>query len=106
MPEPEPVEEAKPAVLGVAEAGALLTASNLPDASRVRLAEKDWSDEDALKDAIKAEVVYVTELTGAGRPVGQERPAVRQEEGDKDAELKERLDKIDQSYGVYRETFN
>lgn len=101
--EEEPVEEEEPTPLDANAADALLTESNLPDASRERLAETEWSDESTLADAIAAEVAYVTELTGAGRPVGQEPLVVEPvEEKSRDELLREKLDEVDRRHGVYR----
>ena len=41
---------------------------NLPKISVTRLAERDYADEEAIRDAITAEVAYITALTGAGKP--------------------------------------
>lgn len=53
-----------------AEVQALLDETNLPDASKTRLLEREHEDEEAAKDAIQAEIAYVKELTGSGRPTG------------------------------------
>ncbi|MCK4698126.1 MAG: hypothetical protein KAT53_07480, partial [Dehalococcoidia bacterium] len=99
----EPVEEEEPTPLDADAADALLTESNLPDASRERLAKTEWLDESALTDAIAAEVAYVTELTGAGRPVGQEPLVVESaEEKSRDELLREKLDEVDRRHGVFR----
>jgi hypothetical protein len=106
--EPEPtedetVEEEEPTPLDANAAGALLAESNLPDASRARLAETDWSDEAALTDAIVAEVEYVTKLTGAGRPVAQGAPVAEPVvEVNKEDELREKLDQVERDHGVFR----
>jgi len=52
----------------VAEA---LDGSKLPKAARMRLAEIDYETQEKLTEAIKAEEAYVSELTGAGLPLGQ-----------------------------------
>lgn len=57
--------------LEISEVKEALGKTNLPDASRARLSEADYQSEDELSDAIKAEVVYVKELTGSGKPFGQ-----------------------------------
>jgi hypothetical protein len=100
--EDETVEEEEPTPLDANAADALLTESNLPDASRSRLAETEWPDEGALTDAIVAEVAYVTELTGAGRPVGQEALVVEPaEEKNRDELLREKFDQVERDHGVY-----
>jgi hypothetical protein len=97
------VEEETPAPLDAAEAEALLAESNLPDASRARLAETDWPDESALTDAIVAEVAYVTELTGAGKPVAQGAPVTEPSaEVNKEDELREKFDQVERDHGVFR----
>lgn len=57
--------------LEISEVKEALGRTNLPDASKARLSEADYQSEDDLSDAIKAEVVYVKELTGSGKPFGQ-----------------------------------
>ena len=102
-PKPEPVVEKEPTKLSTSESGALLAESNLPDASRARLAETDWSDEAALTDAIVAEVEYVTKLTGAGRPVAQGAPPAEPAvEVNKEDELNEKYDQVERDHGVFR----
>jgi hypothetical protein len=101
--EDETVEEETPAPLDAAEAGALLAESNLPDASRARLAKTDWPDEDALTDAIASEVTYVAELTGAGRPVAQGAPVTEPAaEVNKEDELNELYAQVEKDHGVFR----
>ncbi len=102
-PKPEPVVEKEPTKLSASESGALLAESNLPDASRARLAETDWSDEAALTDAIVAEVEYVTKLTGAGRPVAQGAPVTEPSaEVNKEDELSEKYVQVERDHGVFR----
>ena len=44
--------------------------TNLPKMAKARLSEVEYADEDALDEAIKAEIAYVKELTGSGEPFG------------------------------------
>ncbi|GAF76396.1 unnamed protein product, partial [marine sediment metagenome] len=99
-PEPEP--DAEPEGLSEADAWRVLGETALPDASRERLAARPWDSEEALEEEIEKEAAYVAELTGAGRPVGQEKEPVA-EQKPADEVLQEQLDAIDKRYGVYRE---
>ena len=45
--------------------------TNLPKASQKRLSV-EYADEDALEDAVKAEIAYVKEITGSGEPFGMD----------------------------------
>ena len=71
--------------------------TNLPKASKTRLSV-EYADEDALDEAVKAEIAYVKELTGSGEPFGmsggpQEFKPLTEEE--KDARYKKRLAEVD-----------
>jgi hypothetical protein len=61
-PDPEPLSEE-----AVAER---LGETNLPQASRDRLSEAEYADEDELEEAVQAEVDYVKAITGSGKPFG------------------------------------
>ena len=52
------------------EVQALLDETNLPDASKTRLLEREYEVEEQARDAIQAEIAYVKELTGSGKPTG------------------------------------
>jgi hypothetical protein len=105
QPEPEadaePQQDDEPTQLGAGRVGEMLGESGLPDVSTARLAEAEWSDEAALTSAIEVEVAYVAQLTGAGRPVGQEKQEVAEQQPPEEA-LAAQLDEIDKRYGVYR----
>ena len=105
-PEPEPVQEQKPdpepTVLTESDVERVLAEAKLPDVSRARLVERQWQSEDALREAVEAEAAYVAELTGAGRPVGQERPAKADEPKDSETRLRERYAQIEKRYGLAR----
>ena len=62
-PAPEPLSDEK-----VTER---LGETNLPKASKARLSV-EYADEDALEEAVKAEIAYVKELTGSGEPFGMD----------------------------------
>jgi hypothetical protein len=70
------------------------------------LAEKEFADEDVLKEAINIEAAYVAQLTGAGRPVGQETPAAQEKEKAIGERLRERYDEIEKRLGVFRGDLN
>lgn len=59
-----------PKFLEAAEVNKILEASHLAEISRTRLAERQYSDADAVKTAIQAEIDYLKEATGSGKPVG------------------------------------
>jgi hypothetical protein len=89
-------EEEAPQKLAEAEVAQLLSETNLPSASKNRLAGAEYEDESALREAILAEVEYVKTLTGSGQPFGQGQGQAQQEI----KPLSERLDAIDQRYGL------
>lgn len=59
-----------PKVLEATEVNKMLEASSLPAVSRARLAERQFADGDAVQTAIQAEIDYLKEVTGSGKPVG------------------------------------
>ena len=61
-PAPDPLPEEK-----VAER---LGETNLPKASKARLSERGYADEAELEAAVEAEIAYVKEITGSGKPFG------------------------------------
>jgi len=67
--EPEP--ETPPAMLASEKVQQIVGESKLPDASKARLSEGEYADEGSVEEAIKAEVAYIKEITGSGRPFGQ-----------------------------------
>jgi hypothetical protein len=68
--EEETEEPQAPVFLSESEVQELLDETNLPDASKARLAEGQYADEDGARGAIKAEIAYVKELTNSGKPSG------------------------------------
>ena len=60
-----------PEMLTEEEVKGILDSTKLPKASRERLVEAEYSDHELLQEAIKAEVAYVKELTGSGKPFAQ-----------------------------------
>ena len=70
--EPEPEEEPPaPAMLDQEKVKELAEATNLPDVSKAKLLEAEYADEEAAQDAIAAEVAYVKQITGSGKPFAQ-----------------------------------
>ena len=67
-PEESPPE---PAMLDQEQVKQIVGESNLPDASKARLSETAYADEGSVEAAIKAEIAYVKELTGSGKPFAQ-----------------------------------
>ena len=105
--DPEPVEEVKvseseetpaPVMLAEADVKEALSSSTLPDVSRERLTALVYADATALQEAIDVEIAYVAKLTGAGRPVGQERAANAEQKSG--PTLEERYDEIEKRLGV------
>ena len=64
-------ETPAPATLDPERVRELVAASHLPDAAKDRLAEADYADEDAVQAAVAAEVAYLKEATGGGKPFAQ-----------------------------------
>jgi len=62
-------EQAVEEILSETAVAAILDEASLPDAAKTRLKAAEYADEDALKEAVSAEVKYLKEITGAGRPV-------------------------------------
>ena len=88
-PAPDPLSDE-----GVTER---LGETNLPKASKQRLSV-EYADEDALEEAVKAEIAYVKELTGSGEPFGMDGgPQVQKPltEEEKDARYQKRLAEVD-----------
>ena len=67
--EPEP--EAPPETLDGEKVRELVEATNLPDAAKARLSEAEYADEETAGAAIAAEVAYIKEVTGSGKPFAQ-----------------------------------
>jgi hypothetical protein len=49
----------------------VVEATKLPKAARAKLLEGEYPDEDALQEAVDAEVAYIKEITGSGKPFAQ-----------------------------------
>ena len=105
--DPEPVEEVKvseteeipaPVMLAEADVKEALRKSTLPDVSRERLTAFTYTDTITLQEAIDVEKAYVAQLTGAGRPVGQELVASAEQKSG--PTLEERYDEIEKRLGV------
>jgi hypothetical protein len=67
----EPEEPPAPAMLEPEKVQELVEATSLPDAAKAKLSEAEYADEDEARAAIAAEVAYVKELTGSGKPFAQ-----------------------------------
>ena len=92
-PAPDPLPEER-----VTEA---LDATNLPKASRARLAEAEYADEAALEEAVKGEIEYVKAITGSGKPFGQSGGPPQKEPLTEEAQ-KDRFNKIMDEVGGRR----
>ena len=68
---PEPEEAPAPAMLAQEKVKELVQATNLPEAAKTKLLEAEYADEDEAQVAIEAEVAYIKEVTGSGKPFAQ-----------------------------------
>jgi hypothetical protein len=69
--EQEEPESTAPELLERDKVKELVEATNLPKASKARLSEAEYADEEAVEEAVKAEVAYIKAVTGSGKPFGQ-----------------------------------
>jgi hypothetical protein len=69
--EETPAEPPAPEVLAPERVKEMVEATKLPDAAKTRLSEAEYADEPAVQAAIEAEVAYIKEVTGSGRPFAQ-----------------------------------
>lgn len=83
---------AAPAPLAEADVRTALAATTLPAPSQKRLTEQAYPDRAALDTAVVAEIAYLKEVTGSGKPV---MPASAS--GDKPATLAETNKRVDQT---------
>jgi len=68
----EPEEETPaPAMLDPETVTELVSASHLPDAAKAKLSEAEYADEGAVQAAVQAELAYIKEVTGSGKPFAQ-----------------------------------
>lgn len=68
--ETEPQAPPEPVCLSESEVTALLEKANLPKAAKERLAAEQFESAEALEKRIAAEVQYIKEVSGSGRPFG------------------------------------
>ena len=80
-----------------------LTATNLPPASVLKLAEAEYTDEAGLGDAIKAEVAEVKAETNSGKPFAQGETAPQTKKPLSEAEQWERFNNIMRQAGAREE---
>ena len=93
----EDEEPTPPDPLSKESVTARLGETNLPKASKARLSEVDYADEEVLETAVKAEIAYVKELTGSGQPFGMNSEPPKQEpltEDEKLARFNERMREV------------
>jgi len=69
--EQEEPEAPAPEPLAAEKVKELVEATNLPKAARAKLTEAQYGDEGEAQAAIQAEIAYIKELTGSGRPFAQ-----------------------------------
>jgi len=99
--EPAQVPAAEPVRLSETEVVEALQASNLPDASRKRLAVGEYETAEQLQTAITGEAEYVAQLTGAGKPIGQHaQDRAPKTEPMTDEQYREALDAVDARFGL------
>jgi len=94
-------EQEEPQKLEEAEITKLLSETNLPSASKKRLARAEYEDESALREAILAEVEYVKTLTGSGSPFAQGGGTAPGEEQMSEADYDVAYADILRRHGVY-----
>jgi len=94
-------EREEPQKLEEAEVAKLLSETNLPSASKKRLAEGEYEDESALREAILAEVEYVKKLTGSGQPFAQGGGTAPGEEQMSEADYDTAYDDILRRHGLH-----
>lgn len=93
--------EEAPQKLEEAEVEKLLSETNLSIVSRKRLAEGEYEDESALREAIMAEVEYVKKLTGSGQPFAQGGGTAPGEEQMSEADYETAYADILRRHGLY-----
>jgi hypothetical protein len=98
--QPEPETAPEETFLAESDVQAALGESNLPDASKERLANAQYADADVLQAAITAEVAYVKKLTGSGRPFAQGASQVTQPEPRTEEEKVAEFNEIMRSIGA------
>ena len=67
----EPEEPPAPAMLDPEKVREVVDASSLPDVSKAKLSEASYADEEAVAEAVQAELAYIKEVTGSGKPFAQ-----------------------------------
>lgn len=92
-------EEVHP--LAEAEVMRLLAISNLPQASKDRLAGTEYADEAGVKAAVVAEVAYVKKLTGSGKPTDLGASAAVGAVRMTEADVQTAMDDHDRRHGLY-----
>ena len=92
-----PVVQEKVTIERVTE---MLTATRLPKAAAARLQEREWSDEAALTKAIEAEIAYIKEITGSGKPFAQGESTSMQITRMSEADKNKALDAVDSRFGI------
>jgi len=94
-------EETEVVTLAEAEVRQIVEASGLPKAAKERLSGREYKNEQAVTEAVAAEVAYLKEITGSGRVTGQGPSAAPSEQRLSEAELQKRLDDVDRRHGLY-----
>ena len=97
----QPAPAPEPTRLSEAEVTTLLEAEKrLPVASRVRLAESNYINGEAVKTAITAELAYLKEVTGSGEPFGlpPTQPAPKATPAQIEERATEAIDRVNNKY--------
>jgi len=79
---------------------AILDEATLPDAAKTRLKAAEYENEEAVKGAVSAEVKYLQEITGAGKPLMHGDRETVQDEPMSEAEDNAAVDKIRAAHGL------
>lgn len=103
--EQEQVEEkqeevAQIEILSETAVAAILDESTLPDAAKSRLKVAEYKDEEAVQEAVSAEVKYLQDITEAGKPVMHGDRETVQDEPMSEAEKEAAWNKIYEAHGL------
>jgi hypothetical protein len=97
----QPAPAPEPTRLSEADVATLLEAEKrLPVASRARLAESNYTDGEAVKTAITAELAYLKDVTGSGQPygLGAVQPAPKLTPAELEERAAQAIDRVNQKY--------
>lgn len=94
-------KETEVVILAEGDAAQIIEASTLPATAKKRLTGQKYETEQAVVNAVVAEVAYLKEITGSGKVFGQGISAEPTEQRLSEADLQKRLDEVDRRHGLY-----